>query len=258
MSDKILPIFKTHASIGRSLLTYEDEDEINPLSPVSVIAIAKLHKLDKVVIIDDLFTAFPELYKNCEKHNIQLIFGLNFNICNNVNIKDEDSLLSNCKISVLMKNSEAYKDLIKLNDAMKARKDNFYYTERGDWNILNEYLTDNLQVIIPPYDNFIHKNLLCMGNCIPKLDKFKPIFSLADMELPYDSLLRQATVEFAAKNKYETQEVHPIYYYKDEDFKTYMVFRAINNRAEFSCPDVEFLTSSRFSYESYENKLKNI
>lgn len=257
-SDKIIPIFKTHGSIGRSILTFEDESEINPLLPVSAIAIAKTHGLKKLVVIEDNFTSFPDLYKHCEKNKIQLIFGLNFLVCNNVLIQDEDALLSNCKVSVIMKNSDGYKDLIKLNDAMKARKENFYYTPRGDWSILNEYMTSNLQLIIPPYDGFIHKNLLCLGNCVPDINSLDPIFTFAEMELPYDFWLKDAILEFTSKNKYRIQEVHPVYYYKDVDFKPYTVFRAINNRAEFSCPDVEFLCSNRFSFESYEQKLENL
>lgn len=258
MADKIIPIWKTHASVGRSLITYEDETAINELLPISVIAIAKRHGLEKIVVIEDSFTSFPELYKNCDKHNIHLIFGLNFTVCNDASIKNEDSLLSNCKVSVLMKNSNGYKDLIKLNDAMNAQKDNFYYTARGDWKILNHYMTDNLQLIIPPYDGFIHRNLLNMGNCVPIIDKLNPIFSFSSMELPYDMLLIDAIKEFAVNNKYKYQEVHPIYYYMDWDFKTYLTFRCINNRSEFSAPDIEFMSSSRFSFESYENKLKNI
>lgn len=253
--NNIIPIFKTHGSIGRSIITYEDETEINELAPVSVISIAKKHNLNKIVIIENNFTSFPELYKNCDKHNIHLIFGLSMVVCNNVKIQDEDSLLSNSKISVLMKNSEGYEDLIRMNDAMNADKNNFYYTPRGDFNIVKNNMTNNLQLIIGPYDSFIHKNLLEFGNCIPNLNGLKPIFTYASMSLPYDDLLIEATLNYAKNNNFETQEVHPIYYYDKASFRAYTTFRCINNRSEFAAPNVDFLCSDEFCWESYENKI---
>ena len=74
-------IWKTHASVGKSILTYEDEEDISESAPVSIIAIAKKHNLKQLVVIENSFLSFPSLYKSCNKHDIQLIFGLNFNIC---------------------------------------------------------------------------------------------------------------------------------------------------------------------------------
>ena len=173
----IIPIFKTQGSIGRSLLTAENEDEIIENSPVSIFALAHKFNLDKLVVIDNSFLEFPRLYKTCNEKNIQLIFGLNFTLCNDISQKNDESLLSNCEVSVLMKNSEGYKDLIKLNDAINGNADGFYYETRGDYSILKSHLSNNLQLLIPPHNNFLERNLIYNGKVIPDFGKIKPIMT---------------------------------------------------------------------------------
>lgn len=251
----ITPIFKTHGSIGRSILSSEDEKEIKDDSSVSVIAIAKTHKLDKIIVMEDSFLSFPKLYKNCNKNDIQLIFGLNFTLCNNVLERDEKSILSEHKVSVVMKNSQGYKDLIKLHDAINSKVDNFYYISRGDFKIIQDNWTENLELVIPPFDNFIHKNYLCNGNCLPQFEKIKPVFTFANMSLPWNDILNNKIINYAKNNDYRIEEVHPTYYYKTSDFKSYCIFRAIDNRAKFVNPNISYFCSDEFSFESYYNKI---
>lgn len=254
MNQEILPIFKTSASIGRSILTVEDETEINDNSPVSVIAIAQKYKLDKLVIVDDSFINFPSLYKNCKKHKIQLVYGINFTVCNDAKQKSEESLSSNCKISVLMRNSDGYKDLLKLHNAIKAKEENFYYISRADYSILKDNWSDNLSLVLPSYDNFLHKNLLEYGKCLPDFGKIKPIMTYSKMELPFDNLLIQALTNYAKNNDCDLLETHNIYYYKKSQYKDYNMLRSINNRGKFSSPNVDFLCSDLFSFESFLDK----
>ena len=252
----IIPIFKTQGSIGKSILTCEDETEVANDAPVSIISIAKKHSLKEIIVIDDSFLCFPKLYKYCKKHDINLIFGVNFIICNDVSKKDDDYRFENCKVSVLMKNSEGYKDLIKLHDAINANADNFYYTLRGDWKTLNKFWTQNLDLWLPPYDNFIHNNLLMNGKCIPSFDKIIPHLTYANMELPYDNILSNEIKAYAKNNNYLISEVHPVYYYSKEDSKAYNVFRCINNRSLLSSPELNFFSSDKFNFESFLEKLK--
>lgn len=252
---EILPVFSTNGSIGRSIITVEDELEISNNSPVSIFSIAKKHDLNKLTIIDDSFIEFPRLFKYSQKNNIDIIFGLNLIICNDVNDKTEDSLFSNCKVSVLMKNTDGYKDLIKLNNAINANANNFYYEPRGDWGILNKYLTNNLLLLIPSYNNFIHKNLLENGSCIPSFIDVKPIITYSKMDLPFDDILIKSLTNYSNNNNYELLETHPIYYYRESDFKSYSVYRCILNRSKFNNPNIDFFCSDKFSFESYLTKI---
>ena len=251
----ISPIFKTHCSLGRSILSTEDEDKITDDSPVSVIAIAQSHGLKQITVIENSFLSFPKLYKNCNKNNIQLVFGIEFILCNDVKDKTESSFLSEHKISVAMKNSQGYKDLIKLHDAINSNVENFYYIPRGDFKTIQENWTNNLELVIPPFDNFIHKNYLLNGNCLPQFGDIKPIFTYANMELPWNDILNKKILDYTKNNNYELNEVHPTYYYKTSDFKSYTIFRAIDNRAKFANPNISYLCSNSFSFEKYMNKI---
>lgn len=254
MTDTI-PIWKTHGSMGKSILTAEDDDEILDNYPVSIISIAKRYKLKQLMVIDDSFVEFPKLLKNCNKYDIQLIFGLNFTLCNDANEKTEESRMNDHKVSVLMKNSAGYKDLILLNNAINANPDNFYYCNRGDYKILNKHMTDNLVLLIPPHDNFIHKNLLENGKIIPKFEGYKPIFTYCDIELPYTEVLNKSIHNYANNNKYDLKHVHPIVHFSKKDYKAYQNFRAIANRKTYNNPNIEFFCNDSFSWESYNKGL---
>ncbi|MEK6880337.1 MAG: hypothetical protein AABY22_12045, partial [Nanoarchaeota archaeon] len=190
--------------------------------------------------------------KSCNKHDIQLIFGLNFNICNDAAKKDEESLYSNSQVSVLMRNSEGYKDLIRLNNAFNANANTFYYECRNDYKALLDNFTDNLLLMIPPHNNFLEKNLIFNGKCLPDFGKIKPIITFCDgIELPYTQIVNPAIKNYAKNNNYELQEVWPIYYHKKEDYKSYVVMRTINERSKFNSPDINYLSNSDFCWESY-------
>jgi DNA polymerase III alpha subunit len=249
--DSILPIFSTQGNICRSLLTADDETEILENSPVSIFAIAKKHSLDKLFVIDRSFLEFPKLYKNCNKYNIQLIFGISFLICNNSKNKNEESLFSNCRVAVVMKNSDGYVDLIKLNNRINANKESFYYESRGDWNDINELVTDNLQVFIEPYNNFLEKNFIFNGSCVPDFGKIKPIMTYASMDILYDQILIPKIKEYSKSSGFELCQVWPTYYYTPNDFKAYSVLRSIDTRNKFNCPNIPFLSSNMFNYIDY-------
>lgn len=253
--NNIIPLFSSQGSICRSLLTCEDETEIKDNSPVSIFAIAAQYGLNKLVVTDNSFLEFPRLYKHCNKYNIQLIFGLNLNICNNAQDKTESSLLSNCKVSVLMKNSEGYRDLIKLNNAFNAQKETFYYESRNDYNALKSHCTDNLQLLIPPHNNFLEKNLIFNGSALPDLGTIKPIMTYCDIELPYTQVVNPAIKQYAKENKYELQEVQPIYYMNRTDFRPYSVLRCISDRTKFNSPNINYMSSAEFCWESYLEKV---
>jgi hypothetical protein len=64
-----LPLFKSHYSIGRSILTLEDEEK-EENQPDSIIDIAKDNKLKEIYLVEDNMTSFLQAYTNTKKYNI--------------------------------------------------------------------------------------------------------------------------------------------------------------------------------------------
>jgi DNA polymerase III alpha subunit len=259
MSD-IIPIFKTNGSLGRGTFTVENEDSLkegeHPIkntAPVSVYSIAKKYKLENVTVIDNGMLLFPELYKNINRES-GLIFGCNFTICKDAKEKSEESPRSECKIAILIKNSQGYKDFLALHNEIMTNRDYFYYHFRLDYEILQKFWTENLELVIPPYDNFIHRNLLNNGVCNPCFGKIKPSIFYANMSTLIDVMLAPAIINYAKNNELDIFECHPVYYYKNTDCKTYMNFRCIGGGTEFSKPEIGDFCSDKFSWEAYCKK----
>ena len=70
----MLPIFKSHYSVGRSILTLEDKDELESTSPDSIVSICLNHKIKKPLLVEDGMGGFLEAYTNFTKHKINFIF----------------------------------------------------------------------------------------------------------------------------------------------------------------------------------------
>lgn len=256
----VIPIFKTHGSLGRSLLTVEEKDKetdpnISKDSPISIVGIVNEYKLKELTIIDDTFLSFPQIYSNLNPICNKVVFGINFICCQDVKDKSDKSLKTESKISVLIKNSNGYKDLLKIHNLVHTSEEHFYYRPRICWKTLRDNWSNNLILMLPSYDNFIHKNLLFDSNCVPDLGKIKPILTYSNQELPFDYLLEENIKKYSKSNNYELHEIHNVYYYSNEDAKAYNVYRCVDNRSSFSKPNLEGFSSNKFSWENYCEKM---
>lgn len=190
--NNIIPIFSSDASLGGAILTVEPAAEIKDNAPVSIFSIAKEHNLSEIYLVDKSFCNFITAYKNAEKLKKQLVFGIRFKVVSNAKDQSEESLKTESNICVFMRNSNGYKDLVKLYSASHANKETFYYTGRLDWRTLTELFTDNLLLTIPFYNSFIHKNLLNHNHlAVPQLGNIKPIFFIEEHGLPFDGIIRK-------------------------------------------------------------------
>lgn len=243
----ITPIFATHYSISKSILTIEDETEIKENSPVSVIAICKTHNLSELHLVERSFSGFIKSHELCEKHGIQLKFGYKVVVCSNHLDKSEESQKTESKAIIWMLNTDGYKDLLKIHN--EATINGFYYYPRISWRFINDNITPNLGVSIPFYSSFLEKNLLYSYQCLPDFSNFKPVFHVENHDLPFDNLIKSAILDYA-KDKYETKETKQIYYYKPEHAKYLCVFRCIANRSSWEKPNLNHFSSSSFSYET--------
>ena len=86
--EKSLPFFKSHYSIGRSILTLEKPDDVIQGGPDSIIKLCQDNDLKEFYLVEDNMTSFLQAYVNSSESKLKLIFGLRLNICQDLNKKD--------------------------------------------------------------------------------------------------------------------------------------------------------------------------
>lgn len=248
----VLPLFKSHYSLGRSILTLEKHGDSPEDYPCSIIDIAKQNKLKKIFLVDDNMSGFLQAYTNCKDAGISLVFGLRIAICSDMLQKDEAALKETCKYIILAKNTRGYKKLIKIFS--KAAQDGFYYYPRIDFSVLESFWSDaDLQLAIPFYDSFIFNNVMGSSTCIPNFNYTEPVFFIEENNLPFDPLIKDR-VEDYCKDKYETVRTNTIYYRNKEDFLSYLTFRCVNNRSTLNKPQLDHMSSNLFCFENWEEQ----
>lgn len=243
----VIPLFKSHYSIGRSILTLENK-ETGDGYPDSIIQICKENKLKELYLVEDNMSSFLEAYTNCKINNIKLNYGLRLSITDSIEDKNEESLLKTSKIIIFAKNSQGYQALIKLFSI--ASKSGFYRFPRLDYKNLLLNFNENLILAIPFYDSFIFNNSLKNYICIPEFGEIKPVLFIEDNDLPFDDLVKQKVLLYAKENKLEVYKAKSIYYHKKDDFKAYLTFRCINNRNTLDRPELNHMSSNEFCFQS--------
>ena len=96
-----LPIFKSHFSIGKSILTLNEPKDSSGDSSDSVFDIAEQNNLDKVVLVEDSFMGFLQARKVCSILSKQLIFGIRLDCCEDIN-KLDDKSESKCNHKIIL------------------------------------------------------------------------------------------------------------------------------------------------------------
>lgn len=247
----MIPLFKSHYSLGRSILTLEDKDEMDDY-PDSIIQICKRNKMKELYLVEDNMSSFLEAYSNCRKNNIKLNYGLRISVTESMSDKSEESKTKSSKIILFFKNKKGYQQLTKLYSI--AAKEGFYYEPRLDYETISKNWTDDLILCIPFYDSFIFNNTLKNSLCIPQFDFTKPIFFIEDNDLPFDSLVKEKALSFAEKNGLKIYRAQSIFYNLREDFKAYLTFRCINNRSILNKPNLDHMSSNEFCFESIDKR----
>ena len=247
----MIPLFKSHYSLGRSILTLEDKDEKDDY-PDSIIQICKENKMKELYLVEDNMSSFLEAYSNCRKNNIKLNYGLRISVTESMSDKSEESKTKSSKIILFFKNKKGYQQLTKLYSI--AAKEGFYYEPRLDYETISKNWTDDLILCIPFYDSFIFNNTLKNSLCVPQFDFTKPIFFIEDNDLPFDSLVKQKALSFAEKNDLKIYKAQSVFYKERKDFKAYLTFRCINNRSVLNKPNLDHMSSNEFCFESIHQR----
>ena len=136
----VIPIFKSHYSIGRSILTLEKPEDVVKDGPDSIIDLCKKNDIKNLYLVEDSMGGFLQGYINSAAAGLNFRFGLRLTVCDDMLQKDEDSRLRSSKFIVFANNKEGYQRLIKINTT--ASKDGFYYNPRADFKTLKKVYDD--------------------------------------------------------------------------------------------------------------------
>jgi len=247
-----LPFFKSHYSLGKSILTLAKTGSSEPDEPSSILDISKKLDLKSLFLVEDSISGFLEAYKSCEEAKVDLRFGLRLTVCDDINNKTNDSRDKEHKVIIFLKNSDGYSSLVKISSL--ACSDGFYYYPRIDFKILASlWDRENLILGVPFYDSFIFKNNLTYSICVPDFSFCQPIFFLEDNNLPFDPVIKNRVEEYA-KAQYEIFNSQSIYYENKEDFLAYITFRCISQRTTLNKPELDHCSSNEFCAESFKEK----
>ena len=212
---EIVPLFKSHYSLGRSILTLDKVDSGPEDGPDSIMDICAQNGLDRVTLLDDNMSGFLEAYLNSKEAGLDLTFGLRLSILDDCEDRSEGSKSKTCKYVIFAKNEQGYKRLIKIYS--HAARVGFYYFPRIDFKSLKKHWSnDDLKLCVPFYDSFVFRNCLEYSSCVPELDYVQPTFFIEDNSLPFDKIIADRVKKFCG-DKYPTQKVQSIFYKKKKD-----------------------------------------
>lgn len=251
------PLFKSHFSIGKSILTLDHPDKVSSDGPDSVFKIAIDNNLKKIVLVEDSLIGFFEAYKRAKELKIQLIFGLRLSMRNSSLAEDSTS---EHKVIIFAKNDEGCKLVNKIYSKAFCEFSGYL-----DYKSLKDLWNNNaLLLAVPFYDSFIHINNFCFGNAVPLLNFTNPVFFIEDNSLSFDELLKRKVYEFIkdedrAIAQYKTEIVKTIYYHRKKDVKAFMTYKILCNRSfgkdrTLQKPELPHFCSDQFSFESWKEK----
>ena len=223
----MLPLFKSHFSIGKSILTLEDPNDAREGGKDSIFSICVENNIKNLILVEDSLTGFLRSFKKCQELDLNLIFGLNINICSNLETFDKKSESEDSsKITIFAKNGEGCKLLNKIYS--------FCHSEGGgviDYSSLKKFFKkDLISVYIPFYDSFIFNNTMFFKNCIPDFSFFEPTFFIEENDLPFDPLMAAKVSNFCKENQFKSFLAKTILYKNREDFESYQTYKCICNR----------------------------
>ena len=247
----VLPLFKTHYSIGKSILTLGSPANLREDGADSVIDIALDAGLKQLILVEDSMHGFLEAKRRCEENNIQLIFGIRVNMCQDYEV-EKDRVPSH-KIIIFAKNDAGVKNLYKIYSTIYCEHNG----KIDEADLKKLWVKKNLSLAIPFYDSFIYQNHFKYdANFMHNLNYFDPTFFIENNSLPYDELLKGAVEEFASSNKFKTEEVKSIYYRYRKDLPAFQTYKMITSRsfgrkASIHAPNLNGCGSEEFCMESW-------
>ena len=257
---KVLPLFKSHYSLGKSILTLEKPTG-KIKYPVSIFDLLLQHQLSTLVLVEDNMSGCLQASQQAKSNNIRLVFGLRLDVIDDMNQKDENSYLKKAKYIIFAKNAQAYELLVKIWSI--AAQEGFYYTPTIDFKTLKKIWNKNLSLAIPFYDSFLHLNTLHSSVHIPELQDFQEVVFLTENNgLPFDDIITQKVSQYC-EGKYQILPAQSIYYPSSDDFLAYLAFRCVHNknmtrRATLEKPELDHMNSDEFNFNKWLTINENV
>jgi len=251
----MIPIFKSHCSIGKSILTLEHPDNVDDEGSDSIFSIAQENNLSQIILVEDSLIGFLQAQKTCEQLGIQLIFGLRLNVCHKLSKNKKENAKCTHKAIVFAKNDEGCKLLNQIYS--KAFCDGGGVIDSGGLKKLWD--EESLSLAVPFYDSFIFMNTLHFCSCVPDFTFTQPTFFIEQNFLPFDLHMARKVRSYCSGNNFNLEAVKSIYYKDRKDFEAFQTYKCICNRRykqrTLTVPNIDHLASPEFCFESYKNEV---
>jgi DNA polymerase III alpha subunit len=252
----VLPLFKSHYSLGKSILTLEKPKKNVTEYPVSVFDLLLHNNFNKLFLVEDNVSGLLQANQVAKDNKIQLHFGLRISITESIENQDDDSLKKRAKYIIFAKNNAGYKDIIKISTI--ASKQGFYYSPAIDFKTLRKLWTKDLKLCVPFYDSFLYMNSFCSHSHVPQFDFTNPTFFIENNDLPFDYLLKDKVLQYCKEYEYVHIPTQSIFYKSEQDFLAYLTFRCVHGRASYKKatlerPEIEHMGSEEFNFDRWFN-----
>lgn len=248
-----IPLFTSHYSIGKSILTFDSPDTVKESGADSIVKICKDYNITDCVAVEDNMSGFVEALKETKAAGLGFCFGLKLMVCDNIADKSDASFKSEHKIVIFAKSQAGYRDLLRVYSC--AATDGFYYIPRIDFANLRRLWTANLELFIPFYDSYIHRSITTFSSIVPFFDFAKPKLFLENNLLPVDQIISAEVDRVAKIQDYKVYRAKTIYYKTRQDFEAYMVYRTIFRRTTLDNPNIRQFASPEFCIEAWKEGL---
>ena len=253
-----IPLFKSHYSIGRSILTLSKPSASRDADgPDSIFDIAIENNLKEVVLVEDSFMGFLEARKISLELGISFIFGLRFSVKQDNSPQKDASSFCTHKVIVFPKDSKGCSSLNEIYTTCHTKHEGYLDLSaiRESWN------DDHLSLAIPFYDSFIFQNLTSFDACVPDFSFTSPTFFIEKNGLPFDLLIEKAVLKYCSTYDLPFESSQSIFYKNKSNFSSYLTYKLICSRglqggrpSSLEKPNFDHLGSDQFCWESYLEK----
>lgn len=252
----MIPIFKSHYSIGKSILTLDPPSEESSKNGAdSIFQICKDNNLNQAYLVEDSFGGALEAFENAKASNIELRFGWQVSCVSNVNNKDSNELETEHKLIIFCDSYNSYLNLVKLYTIASTE---FAHNGKAmvDLNFLKKEWRDDFFLAIPFYDSFIHRNVLEKGRCIFNKITDNIVALIEENDMPFDYLIKKNIEKYCESNNIETLKCKSIYYKNRKDFNAFTIYKCMNRKTfgsgnSLDKPNIDHFSSEEFCFESF-------
>ena len=111
----VLPLFKTHYSLGKSILTLQEKNASLIKGPDSIVDICLENEIKEFYLVEDNMGSFLQAYNSTKEEKLSFIFGLRLNVCRDRTERGVAVLQGTSKYVFFARIEEGYKKLIKIS-----------------------------------------------------------------------------------------------------------------------------------------------